>query len=342
MQSFDVIVIGAGPAGEVVAGRLGDGGLEVALVEDRLVGGECSFWACMPSKALLRPGRAARRGAPRPRRDRGGHRLARRDRDAAPPRRGHPRPRRQRHAAVAGRARRDARARARDGHRRAASAGRGWRRAARRARRSCSRAARRRWCRRSTGSPRRSPGRTSRRRRPSASRSSLVVLGGGVVGVELAQAFRSLGAQVTLVEATDRLIAREEPFASEQVGEALRDAGVTIHLGSKAVRVAREAGQTTVELEDGTIVAGEQLLVAIGRTPRTDAVTAVGFEAGEAGRGRRPRPHEARLALRHRRRQRRRPADAHGQVPGAAGRRRDPRQAGCSRRRRPTARAARA
>src|SRR3954465_13205407 len=55
MRSFDVIAIGAGPAGEVAAGRLGDAGLEVALVEDRLVGGECSFWACMPSKALLRP-----------------------------------------------------------------------------------------------------------------------------------------------------------------------------------------------------------------------------------------------------------------------------------------------
>src|SRR6201991_236068 len=55
MQTFDVVVIGAGPAGEVAAGRLGDAGLSVAIVEDRLVGGECSYWACMPSKALLRP-----------------------------------------------------------------------------------------------------------------------------------------------------------------------------------------------------------------------------------------------------------------------------------------------
>src|ERR687883_1614050 len=55
MRTFDVVVIGAGPGGEVAAGRLGEHGLEVAIVEDRLVGGECSFWACMPSKSLLRP-----------------------------------------------------------------------------------------------------------------------------------------------------------------------------------------------------------------------------------------------------------------------------------------------
>jgi pyruvate/2-oxoglutarate dehydrogenase complex dihydrolipoamide dehydrogenase (E3) component len=55
-RTFDVVVIGAGPAGEVVAGRLGEAGIEVALVEQHLVGGECSYYACMPSKALLRPG----------------------------------------------------------------------------------------------------------------------------------------------------------------------------------------------------------------------------------------------------------------------------------------------
>ena len=64
MRSFDVVVIGAGPGGEVAAGRLADAGLEVAIVEDRKVGGECSFWACMPSKALLRPGEVLAEAGP--------------------------------------------------------------------------------------------------------------------------------------------------------------------------------------------------------------------------------------------------------------------------------------
>ena len=72
-RAFDVVVIGAGAPGEVIAGRLGEAGLEVAIVEERLVGGECSFYACMPSKALLRPGRARGGGGPRAgRRDRRG------------------------------------------------------------------------------------------------------------------------------------------------------------------------------------------------------------------------------------------------------------------------------
>ena len=75
---------------------------------------------------------------------------------------------------------------------------------------------------------------------------SLVILGGGVVGVEMAQAYASFGTRVTLVEALDRLIAKEEEFASEQVADALRGHGVTIHFGRKATKVERAAGATTV------------------------------------------------------------------------------------------------
>jgi pyruvate/2-oxoglutarate dehydrogenase complex dihydrolipoamide dehydrogenase (E3) component len=111
------------------------------------------------------------------------------------------------------------------------------------------------------------------------------VLGGGVVGVEMAQAYRSLGVQVTLIEAADRLIAREEPFASEQVEQALREQGVDVHIAVKAVGVAAqsESGEVEVELESGGPVRGDELLVAIGRRPNTSEIglDSVGLEPGK-------------------------------------------------------------
>nr|MBA2296016.1 NAD(P)/FAD-dependent oxidoreductase [Actinomycetota bacterium] len=112
---------------------------------------------------------------------------------------------------------------------------------------------------------------------------SLVILGGGVVGVELAQAWVSLGTRVTLVEGLSRLISREEPFACDQVGAALRKLGVDLRMGTKAAAVSRN-GQVTVELEDGTSASGAELLVAVGRRPATDGLglETVGLEPGKS------------------------------------------------------------
>jgi pyruvate/2-oxoglutarate dehydrogenase complex dihydrolipoamide dehydrogenase (E3) component len=108
--------------------------------------------------------------------------------------------------------------------------------------------------------------------------ASLLVLGGGVVGAEMACAYASLGAKVTVVEALPRLIAGEEEFASDQVKEALADAGAEVVLGTKATAVLREddSGPVTLELEDGRTFTGDELLVAIGRVPHTDGL---GLEA---------------------------------------------------------------
>jgi len=109
----------------------------------------------------------------------------------------------------------------------------------------------------------------------------LFVLGGGVVGVEMAQAWSSLGSRVTLVHRTGRLIEREEPFASEQVETALREAGVDIRLEIEVSRVSRN-GVVRVELDDGRSVDADEILVSIGRTPRSADIglDTVGLEPG--------------------------------------------------------------
>ena len=112
---------------------------------------------------------------------------------------------------------------------------------------------------------------------------SLAILGGGVVGVEMAQAYSSLGSRVTLIERGDRLIPREEPFASEDVEQSLREKGVDVLLGTSASAVRAEGGEVTVELDSGGPVRGEQLLVAIGRQPNTTdiGVETIGREPGK-------------------------------------------------------------
>ncbi|HKG39523.1 MAG TPA: NAD(P)/FAD-dependent oxidoreductase [Conexibacter sp.] len=283
-QQFDVIVIGAGPAGEVAAGQLADRGKAVALVERELVGGECSFWACMPSKALLRPGEllaeiervpgvaddAAERGIDAAvvlrRRDEVIHGLS--DDTQMPwlEQRGV--------TLLRGQARLV-------GERRVEVDGVG----VCEAREAVIVA---------TGSgallppipglAEAEPWTNREGTTADAVPDTLLVLGGGVVGVELAQAWSSLGARVTLIESADRLIAREEPFASMQVAEGLQRRGVELRIGARASGVARgDDGRTTVTLEDGSALTGDRLLVAIGRRVRTDGLglERVGVEPGE-------------------------------------------------------------
>jgi pyruvate/2-oxoglutarate dehydrogenase complex dihydrolipoamide dehydrogenase (E3) component len=280
-REFDVVVLGAGPAGEVCAGRLGESGLEVAIVEPHLIGGECSFYACMPSKGLLRPGEllAEVRRIPGVREAVTGELdaaavLRRRDEII------HDLDDSSMEPWLEARGVTLVRERGRiDGERRVRAGGE-------------TLVARRAvvvatgttallppidglrevepWTNREATTAKRVPGR-------------LVVLGGGVVGVEMAQSWRTLGSQVTLIEAADRLIAREEPFASDQVEQGLRERGVDVHVGVKATAVRAHDGEVEVELESGGPVRGDELLVAIGRRPNTADIglDTVGLEPGE-------------------------------------------------------------
>ena len=275
-----MVVIGAGPAGEVAAGRAAGHGLSVAIVEDRLVGGECSFWACMPSKALLRPYEALAEA----RRVPGAAEAVSGDLDVA---------------TVL--ARRDEIIHHLDDSSQLPwledrgielLRGVGGISGERRVRAGDEEIEAKRAVILSTGSlPSMPPIEgldsiddlwTNREATTAkAVPERLVIMGGGVVGVEMAQAFQTLGSQVTLIEGERRLLPREEEYACAEVTEALAGYGVDIRTGEKAMRVVERDGEVVVRTSDGREAAGDTLLVALGRKPQTKGIglEALGIDA---------------------------------------------------------------
>ena len=271
-RTYDVIVIGAGPVGENVAERARAAGLSTVIVERELIGGECSFWACDPSKALLRPvvARADARRIPGLNPAVAGPLdveavLAHRDKMSSYWKdedqvdwldsvnvdliRGHGRLTGPKQVAV----------QTPDGetialtarHAVAVSTG--------------TRAALppipgldtvRPWTSREATSADKVPGR-------------LAVVGGGVVAVEMATAWQALGSQVTMLVLEDGLLQRMEPFAGELVTDGLREAGVDIRFGTSVTSLAREDGEVQITLADGGHLAADEILLATGRAPNT-------------------------------------------------------------------------
>jgi pyruvate/2-oxoglutarate dehydrogenase complex dihydrolipoamide dehydrogenase (E3) component len=281
-REVDLVVIGAGAVGENVADRAVHGGLTVAMVEAELVGGECSYWACMPSKALLRVGAATRAaravagvgdiGAIDP-----AAAFARRDRithawdDASQVEwahgagievvRGHGRLAGERRVIV----------RATDGtetefvarHAVAVATG-----SAALLPDIPGLADLEPWTSREATSARSAPRR-------------LAILGGGVVGSEMATAYADFGTTVTLV-ARGGLLGGQEPFAGDRVAAALRSRGVDLRTGVEATGARREGTDKVLELSDGTEVRADEILVAVGRVARTGdlGVETIGLEPG--------------------------------------------------------------
>jgi pyruvate/2-oxoglutarate dehydrogenase complex dihydrolipoamide dehydrogenase (E3) component len=283
MAQFDAIVIGSGPSGEVCAGELADGDLRVALVERELVSGECTFWACIPSKTLLRPGEAvaAARQAPGAREAVTGHldvdealgwrnfmvsdwddsgQLPWLEEKGIELLRGSGR--------LAGPGKVEVDGTTHEAEKVVIA----------------------------TGSDPVIPpidglsdldGIWTNREATGAKKlpESLLILGGGPVGTELGQALARMGVRVTIVEGDERLLPREAPEVGEALAEGLRADDIELRLGEFASSASEDGDDYVLSFEGGDQLRGRALMVATGRRPRVNDIglETVGIEPGKRG-----------------------------------------------------------
>jgi pyruvate/2-oxoglutarate dehydrogenase complex dihydrolipoamide dehydrogenase (E3) component len=281
-REFDVVCLGGGVAGEAIAGGLKDSGISLAVVERELVGGECPYWGCVPSKTLLRSGetleeagRARKLAASRVEYDVDFPKVSKRvlwmarDLDDSRPA-----------GALEATGAKLFRGEGKLLDLRTVEVG---------AEQLIARKAVvianggtaaippipgldtvEFWTNRQAAVPRELPG-------------SLTVLGGGAIGVELGQAFARLGSKVTVIEAGARFLALEEPEAGAALQPHLEADGITLMVGDPCVAVEKQGSAVVVHLKSGAIVSSDRLLVATGRRPNYEAWKATGLAQTDRG-----------------------------------------------------------